>query len=61
LAIDSLCRDAGNQGRQVVIAVVDPLQRERLKRLQLERSCPVRFLRGRREALDLLSAEAASA
>jgi hypothetical protein len=45
----------------VVIAVVDPLQRERLKRLQLERSCPVRFLRGRREALDLLSAEAASA
>ncbi len=60
LAIDSLCRDAGKQGRQVVIAVADPLQRERLKRLQLERSCPVRFLRGRREALDLLAAEAVS-
>ena len=60
LAIDSLCRDAGKQGRQVVIAVADPLQRERLKRLQLERTCPVRFLRGRREALDLLAAEAVS-
>ena len=24
LAIDSLCRDAGKQGRQVVIAVADP-------------------------------------
>ena len=60
MAIDSLCRDAGKQSRQVVIAVADPLQRERLKRLQLDRSCPVRFLRGRREALDLLAAEAVS-
>jgi len=59
LAIDSLCRDAGKQGRQVVIAVADPIQCERLKRLQLERTCPVRFLSGRREALDLLSLEAA--
>ena len=51
---------ADQKGRQVVIAVADPLQRERLKRLQLERTCPVRFLRGRREALDLLAAAAVS-
>ena len=59
MAIDSLCRDAAQQGRQVVIRVSDPEQQERLERLHLQRIQRVRFFRQRRLALELLCSEAA--
>ena len=59
MAIDSLCRDAAQQGRQVVICVSDPEQQERLERLHLQRIQRVRFFRQRRVALELLCSEAA--
>ena len=59
LAIDSLCRDAAKQGRQVLIAITDGEQRQRIERLQLERNSAVRCVNSRREALNLLCSEAA--
>jgi SulP family sulfate permease len=59
LAIDSLCRDAAKQGRQVLIAITDHEQRQRIERLQLDRNSAVRCVNSRREALNLLCSEAA--
>jgi SulP family sulfate permease len=55
LAIDALCRDAGQQGRRVLIAVAAAEQRQRLERLGLLANSSVAFCPSRLAALQAIN------
>jgi SulP family sulfate permease len=55
LAIDALCRDAGQQGRRVLIAVAAAEQRQRLERLGLLANSSVAFCPSRLAALEAIN------
>ncbi|QVL54420.1 MAG: SulP family inorganic anion transporter [Cyanobium sp. M30B3] len=59
LAIDALCRDASQQGRQVLIAAPQPHYRDRLTRFGIARYGGVDFCASRTAALELAASSAA--